>query len=204
MFWLMPQWKAFCIRFSPSRIELHICAYGSPHVKPTLFLTTAGPVLSQIGKLCPGRSPTHLHEALTGTVVIDGKQVCKTKLAQVYPHQLCKAYASAVSSVLDASRRDAVVARAEPSRRRSAREQAATGKLRRLGTEISEVHADEPMPSAPVETLPVRSRAVLTPRSPVCFAPQPGMVDPFGLGSSDLDGSQFKDTFSLKTPAELI
>ena len=28
------------------------------------------------------------------------------------------------------------------------------------------------------------------------------MVDPFGLGSSDLDGSQFKDTFSLKTPAD--
>ena len=98
MLCLMQQLKAFCRRLSPARVELHMCAYSSPHRKLTSFLTTAK-CLARIGKLCPGKSATHLHEALSGTVVIDGNQICKTKLAQVYPHQLCEAYSSAASSV---------------------------------------------------------------------------------------------------------
>ena len=125
MLWLMPQVKAFCQRLSPSRIELHMCAYSSPHRKPTSFLTSAR-CLALIGKLCPGKSATHVHEALSGTVVVDGKQIYKTKLAQVYPHQLCETYALAASFVFNASRRDVVVAQAEALRRRSAREGAAT------------------------------------------------------------------------------
>ena len=154
LLWLMPQVKAFCQRLSPLRIELHMCAYSSLHCKPTSFLTSAR-CLALIGKLCPGKSATHVHEALSGTVVVDGKQIYKTKLAQVYPHQLCEAYALAASSVLT--------------------------------TEFAAVEADELMPSELAESPLVQSQ--------VCDVLQAVSVDPFGLGSSDLDGSQFKDTF---------
>ena len=123
--------------------------------------------------------------SLTSSVVVDGKQICKTKLVQVYPHQLCEAYASAASFVFYASRPAVVVAQAEALRRRSAREAAAT--------ESADVEADELMPSELAVTPLVQSQ--------VCDALQEGSVDPFGLGFSDLDGSQFKDTFSLKTIA---
>ena len=103
---------------------------------------------------------------MSGTVVVDGKQIYKTKLAQVYPHQLCEAYASAASVVLNASRRDAVVAQAEALRRRSAREAATT--------ESANAEAEELVPSELAVTPLVQSQ--------VCNALQEDSVDPFGLG----------------------
>ena len=120
----------------------------------TSFLTSAR-CLALIGKLCPGKSATHVHEALSGTVVVDGKQIYKTKLAQVYPHQLCEAYALAASSVLT--------------------------------TEFADVEADEFMPSELTESPLVQSQ--------VCDVLQAVSVDPFVLGSSDLDGSSSRTLF---------
>ena len=120
MFWLMPQVKAFCQRLSPLRVELHMCAYGSPHCNCTSFLTTAQ-CLAQIGKLCPGESATHVHEAWSW---LDRK----ANGFQIYPHQLCEAYALAASSLLIARRRIALAAHAQAFRRLLFR-QAATSEL---------------------------------------------------------------------------
>ena len=120
MLWLMPPLLAFCRRLSPAplRIELHMCAYGSPHRSSTSFLTTAD-CLAQIGKLCPGKSAMHFHEALSW-------RDRKTEVSQIYPPQLCVEYAFAASSLLNALRRVAVAAQAKAVRRRLARQAAAT------------------------------------------------------------------------------
>ena len=103
--------------------------------------------MALLGKLCPGKSATHVHEALSGTVVVDGKEILRTKLSQVYPHQLCEAYASATTSVgLQLQRLGTRPTTVEA-------EDLMPSKLA-----ISEVEADVPMPLALAETRPVRSK----------------------------------------------
>ena len=88
MMWLMPAMVAFVITFQALKFELHMCAYGSKHMKPTLFVTSWA-ALEAIVRTCPGKTATHVHEPLKGKVKHEGRWVYRTKLAQVYPHELC-------------------------------------------------------------------------------------------------------------------
>ena len=175
MLWLMPQMVEFCNRFSPTRIELHMCAFGSLHFKPTSFLTSAKNLVP-IGRLCPGISNSHARDALTGTVLIEGRQVYKTKLAQVYPHTLCEAYALSTTALLSLQLPEQTPLTNElhsPDQQQISAQ-----------TNAEEAKLDIPDQQDPQVKMLLSEVA----------------ADPFGLGSSNLSGNQFEATFALTTP----
>ena len=71
-----------------------MCRFGSAHLKPTALLSSKD--LSVLALRCDKALRPHVHEPLTGFVLIGGKKVFKTRVAQVYPTQLCLAWAAAV------------------------------------------------------------------------------------------------------------
>ena len=78
---------------------MDLCAYGAPSMKPTQFMVS-GVFLSELGLLCPGCSDARKHVQLKGKVMINGKWIYKTKLAQVCPARLCDTYAGLASRAL--------------------------------------------------------------------------------------------------------
>ena len=83
-----------------SKVHFDMCEYGmkdrvsgKPHKKSTSFLGNLGESIMQgFVRKCSG---SHDHQTLEGKVVVDGKWVNRTRLAQEYPeelcHQICKA-----------------------------------------------------------------------------------------------------------------
>ena len=96
--WSMPPMVNLAARSQVKRHELDMCRFGSPHMKPTAIVGTFH--LSALALKCDrGRRP-HVHELLTGTIVVDGVKKFRTRLAQVYPTKLCQRWASEISRQL--------------------------------------------------------------------------------------------------------
>ena len=98
MMWLMPQMIELQANLAAAKVEMHMCAYGALSMKPTLILCS-GKHFLHLDKRCPGKSSEHKHIELKGWKWVDGKKVYLTKLAQVYPDQLCSAYATAADAL---------------------------------------------------------------------------------------------------------
>ena len=73
---------------------LDMCRFGSPHKKPTAVLSTID--LSALAQQCDMVVRPHFHEPLTGTVLVHGRRVFRTRLAQVYPPALCEQWAKII------------------------------------------------------------------------------------------------------------
>lgn len=95
-------------------VNFHACAYGAKSMKPTILAGTL-PGLPTLARTCPGRSPTHTHDSLTGSVkaIFHGVQkiVNKTVLAGAYADELCLAVSRLIS--LEASARGVPLADSE-------------------------------------------------------------------------------------------
>ena len=98
MMWLMPQMIELQATLAAATVELHMCAYGALSMKPTL-IPCSGKHLQNLERKCPGKSSVHKHVELKGWKWVNDKQVYLTKLAQVYPDQLCVAYAGAAEDL---------------------------------------------------------------------------------------------------------
>ena len=92
MLWIMPQTVQHMQVFVAFMYLLDMCTFGSEHMKPTTFACSDN-CFQSIVRLCPGLSNDHIHVPLKGTVLVNGKEVFRTKLAQVYPDELCDLYA---------------------------------------------------------------------------------------------------------------
>ena len=92
------------------------CAYGSPHYKPTSWLTN-GPSGGQIQRPCPGLSRSHKHDPLKGQVWDPKKKqmVWKIKAAQEYSLDLCRTAAKIYAADLAQQLPAPVAATAAPA-----------------------------------------------------------------------------------------
>ena len=75
-------------------VHFDMCRFGSPHKKPTTVLANYD--LGPLALRCDRQIRAHEHEPLEGKVCVDGRWVYRTCLAQVYPQQLCSAWARLV------------------------------------------------------------------------------------------------------------
>ena len=96
--WLMPPMIELVRRCRASRIELDMCRFGSPHMKPTAIVGTFK--LIALALRCDRDRRPHQHDPLSGTVMVNGKKMFKTRLAQVYPAHLCQQWAAEICSQL--------------------------------------------------------------------------------------------------------
>eukprot|EP00435_Cladocopium_sp_Y103_P072257 s271_g39.t1 len=87
--------QALADRPGVRRFVLDMCQFGSPHRKPTALLSESD--LSSVALTCDRDLRPHDHEPLVGTVIVNGKKVFKTRLAQVYPEPLCQQWAAAIA-----------------------------------------------------------------------------------------------------------
>jgi len=73
---------------------LDMCRFGSKHKKPTAVLSTID--LAAMALQCDKDVRPHVHEPLTGTIIVDGRKIFRTRLAQVYPVRLCGLWADLI------------------------------------------------------------------------------------------------------------
>ena len=95
--WVMPPILELAQEPQVQTITLDMCRFGSPHKKPTSIMATFS--TEGLAKLCNLADDPHQHEPLVGTVVIHGKKVFRTKLAQVYPDKLCAEWSALAAMV---------------------------------------------------------------------------------------------------------
>lgn len=89
--WVMPPILELAQMPQVQTITLDMCRFGSPHKKPTSIMADFS--LQALAKTCNMADQPHQHEPLVGTIVINGKKIFRTKLAQVYPDKLCTEWA---------------------------------------------------------------------------------------------------------------
>ena len=89
--WLLEVIQELAQLSSAKRFYLDMCRFGSAHKKPTALLASYD--LSPVALACDKADRPHVHEPLTGMVMLDGKKVFKTRIAQVYPDRLCSVWA---------------------------------------------------------------------------------------------------------------
>eukprot|EP00435_Cladocopium_sp_Y103_P009415 s1300_g2.t1 len=95
LLWFMPPMQELAQLPGAKMVTLDMCRFGSAHKKPTSLLASLD--LSALAQLCDMAERPHQHEPLVGTIVLDGKQVFRTRLAQVYPEALCASWPEVVS-----------------------------------------------------------------------------------------------------------
>ena len=98
LIWETDQFK-FLFRHSRAFfVDFDQCAFGAPSMKPTRMMITHERLVQSLKRNCPGN---HRHEVLKGKVFSAqfGRVVYRTKLAQVYPFDMCMAIAKAVQHV---------------------------------------------------------------------------------------------------------
>ena len=92
--WQVPAMISLSQLEGVQRFELDMCRFGSPHMKPTALLSSQD--LSTLALRCDKSVRPHQHEPLVGKIKRDGKWIYKTRLAQVYPLELCNKWAEAI------------------------------------------------------------------------------------------------------------
>ncbi|CAE7840542.1 unnamed protein product [Symbiodinium sp. CCMP2592] len=100
LIWQVPQVQQLKVRLHLYNVDFDQCEYGSPHRKPTRLLVSHAALLA-LARACSGE---HVHVPLRGLTRSDtGKKIFKTKAAQVYPSELCAAWAIAVTAIVQRS-----------------------------------------------------------------------------------------------------
>ena len=86
--WLTPPLKALQEHARSFSLDFDQCVFGAPSKKPTRLESSTQQFISLVQQ-CPG---SHVHEPLDGQVWLpeEHRWVWRTKLAQVYPLQLCQ------------------------------------------------------------------------------------------------------------------
>ena len=102
LIWETPLMISLLCRARAFVCDFDQCAFGAPSQKPTRVMVTHQLLQKALFRRCPGLSSTHRHEVLKGKVYSAqfGRVVYRTKLAQVYPHDMCQAMASAVAMMV--------------------------------------------------------------------------------------------------------
>ena len=95
--WVMPPILDLAQLPTVQKITLDMCRFGSVHKKPTSIMAAMD--LHELARSCDMVARPHEHEPLVGMVTINGQKVFRTKLAQVYPAELCDAWAAVVAAV---------------------------------------------------------------------------------------------------------
>ena len=90
--WKMPKLKEVWDKIGPSETTFDMRRFGSKHLKPTTIWSSF--CLKELDLKCDKAVRPHTHEPLQGTIMIEGRKVFKTRLAQVYPARLCEVWAS--------------------------------------------------------------------------------------------------------------
>ena len=93
--WKMPKLKEVWDKIGPSEVTFDMCRFGSKHLKPTTIWSSF--CLKELDLKCDKAVRPHTHEPLQGTIMIEGRKVFKTRLAQVYPARLCEVWARQVT-----------------------------------------------------------------------------------------------------------
>ena len=102
LIWETPLMISLLCRARAFVCDFDQCAFGAPSQKPTRVMVTHQLLQKALFRRCPGLSSTHRHDVLKGKVYSAqfGRVVYRTKLAQVYPHDMCQAMASAVAMMV--------------------------------------------------------------------------------------------------------
>ena len=97
MIWSEPDMRALTAETQATAVVLDSCAFGTPWKKPTTFLVNDSR-FSALGRRCPGCAQ---HDQLEGETTDEetGGRMWRTRKAQVYPRNLCLAYAAAVALI---------------------------------------------------------------------------------------------------------
>ena len=98
LIWETDQFKFLLKTSRAFVVDFDQCAFGAPSMKPTRMMITHELLRKALQRKCPGN---HKHRVLKGKVFSEqfGRVVYRTKLAQVYPHAMCSAIATAVRSL---------------------------------------------------------------------------------------------------------
>ncbi|CAE7811005.1 unnamed protein product [Symbiodinium sp. CCMP2592] len=100
LIWQVPQVQQLKVRLHLYNVDFDQCEYGSPHRKPTRLLVSHAALLA-LARACSGE---HVHVPLRGLTRSEtGQKIFKTKAAQVYPSELCAAWAIAVTAIVQRS-----------------------------------------------------------------------------------------------------
>ena len=97
LLWKTPPLQAFAKAHRAKLVDFDQCMFGAPSVKPTRLMVSHS-ALAVLQRRCQGG---HKHVRLTGKVWSDffHAWVFRTKLAQVYPDDLCQQFAEALRLV---------------------------------------------------------------------------------------------------------
>eukprot|EP00971_Amphidinium_carterae_P342341 6481617-Amphidinium_carterae.3 len=96
LMWLYPPLKMLFHQLDPLYVVTDMCAWQAAFRKPTK-LATSLLSLSSLSRRCTHGK--HAHASLTGTVTLaDGQRLWRTRLAQVYPPPLCRAFVACLAS----------------------------------------------------------------------------------------------------------
>ena len=98
LLWQTKLIKQLLLRARAFFVDFDQCAFGAPSVKPTRLMLSNQRMAAGLARKCPGN---HAHEVLKGKVWSDqfGKWVYRTKLAQVYPYNMCSQMASDIAEI---------------------------------------------------------------------------------------------------------
>ena len=101
LIWRLPIFVVLIRECAAIPILLHHCAFGSEHLKPTIFMTTSSTFVD-LGCLCPGPPIHPRHTQLRGRIrdPASGKWIWRTSLAARYPSRLCARYALIAARLL--------------------------------------------------------------------------------------------------------
>ena len=98
LLWATPSIQALIWNARAWEVDLDQCAFGAPSRKPTKILMSDQRMQAALQRSCPGN---HKHQVLKGKVWSDQFQrvVYRTKLAQVYPWDLCNQMAEDIKAL---------------------------------------------------------------------------------------------------------
>ena len=101
LIWETDQFKFLFQHSRAFFVDFDQCAFGAPSMKPTRMMITHERLAQCLQRNCP---KNHRHEVLKGKVFSAqfGRVVYRTKLAQVYPWEMCVVFAEAAKAVWSA------------------------------------------------------------------------------------------------------
>ena len=102
LIWETPSFKFLLMATRAFFVDFDQCAFGASSMKPTRVMGSHQLLQPALARSCPGKSATHQHEVLKGKVFSEqfGRVVFRTKLAQVYPVDMCVAIAETVAQFI--------------------------------------------------------------------------------------------------------
>ncbi len=100
LLWATPQMVSFAKWARALSVDFDQCAFGAPSKKPTRLMFSHQIFQQVMAVFCPGN---HKHQVLKGKVFSKqfNKVVFRTKLAQVYPKDMCSAMGQCIQAIFE-------------------------------------------------------------------------------------------------------